>query len=264
MKTRRQVVLLATALMATVLHTPIVEGQWDQLALAQQLLREGPTERGRALEIARAIGPQNTGPELRAALRTALEREGMVHLRRWQASRRGEVIEPLRDPEFLVRASGVVAELQDPAAIRALAGALGTGSAAIRALEAFGEQAAPAVLAVVTSPDDITSMVNDGLIALRLMVEEAGKRPLSADTLQEIGRAAQQRLTERQRSVTTVWRAIDLAAVLDDPDLRRIVESLASNRNEVVAGGVEDPELIDRTQKHAYDRLAGVPALPRP
>ena len=133
----------------------------------------------------------------------------------------------------------------------------------IQALAAFGEQAAPAVLGVVTSTESHYDEVNHGLITLRFMVEQTGARSLSANTVDQIRRAAQQRLTGRQY-FPTLWNAMDLAVALNDPNLRRIVQSLASNRNEVVIRGVTDPELIEKTQKRAADRLAGVPALPRP
>jgi hypothetical protein len=106
-------------------------------------------------------------------------------------------------------------------------------------------------------------VVDDGLRTLRLIVEGASTRSLSPDTLDQIPRAAQQRVTRKQY-FTSLWYAIDLAVALNDPNLRRIVESLASNRNEVIARGVEDPKLIEQTQKRAAERLAGVPALPRP
>jgi hypothetical protein len=63
---------------------------------------------------------------------------------------------------------------------------------------------------------------------------------------------------------TTLWYAMDLAAVLGDEDLRSIIADLATYPNDIIARGVIDPELVQRTQQHARDRLAGVPALPRP
>jgi hypothetical protein len=58
---------------------------------------------------------------------------------------------------------------------------------------------------------------------------------------------------------TTVWDAVDLAIALKDPALRRIVKSLATDRNAVVARGIEDSETIEETQRLAAQRLAGVP-----
>jgi hypothetical protein len=142
-----------------------------------------------------------------------------------------------------------------------LAGALGTSPPALFALADFGEPAAQPVLDVVTSTDD-ASVVMDALTSLRLMAEGVGARPLATKTLRDIRRVAEQRLTGKQ-SVTTLWKAIDLAVVLKDPDLRRTVESLASDANAVVARGISDPELIRQTQMLAADRLAGVPPLPR-
>lgn len=261
METRRQVVLLVLAVFAVALGPTTVQAQVDQRALAQQILSGSARERSGAVEAARALGPQNTGPDLRAALIAALEREGQVESQRYYADLRGEALEPPEVPELIFRLSAVVAELRDPAAIPALVGVLGTGSTVTNALVAFGEEAIPAILAAVRSQETTHHVVDGALIALRFMVEGAGPHPLSAATLNEIRSAAKQRLTGKQ-VFTTVWRAIDLAVALKDPDLRRIVKSLATDRKEVIARGIEDSETIEETQRRAADRLAGVPPKP--
>lgn len=129
-----------------------------------------------------------------------------------------------------------------------------------RTVTFFGEQAAPAVLDVVTDPASSDSAVFDGLIILRMLVET--EESLSLETVARIRAAAEQRLTGRQ-SFLTLTRAIDLAAVLDDPALRRILEQIAGSPEEVRARGVTTPDLVERTQQRARDRLAGVPPLPR-
>jgi len=258
METRRQVVLLVIALFAVALGPATVQAQVDQRALARQILSGSAGDRSRALEAARALGPQNMGPELRTALIGALEREGRTRAQRYEADLRGEALEPLEDPEFIARVASVVAELRDPRAIPALTSALGTGSPVTRALVDFGEQAVPSLLAAVKSPATIHYVVEDALLVLRLMVEGAGPHPLSTATLNEIRGAAKQRLTGKQY-FTTLWDAIDLGMALDDPDLKRIVQSLASDRGEVVARGIDDPDTIGETQRLAAERLAGVP-----
>jgi hypothetical protein len=57
--------------------------------------------------------------------------------------------------------------------------------------------------------------------------------------------------------------AIDLAAVLGDPDLRPILESLASDPNAVASRGIGAGS-VEWIRKHAADRLAGAPPLLRP
>jgi hypothetical protein len=230
----------------------------DQKTLARQILRGNATERGRAVEAARTLGSEYIAPELRAALIRALEGEGQVRAQRYTASLRGEALQPLENPEFIAQVSRVVADLRDPTAIPALIGALGTGSPPARALAAFGEEAVPALVAAVKTPGTIHYVVDDALVALRFMLEGAAPRPLSAAAIDEIRRAVEVRLAGKQ-VFTTVWDAVDLAIALKDPALRRIVKSLATDRNAVVARGIEDSETIEETQRLAAQRLAGVP-----
>jgi hypothetical protein len=252
-------VLLVAALVVTAIQAN--GAQADQHMIAQELLGQDFRERNSAFEAALAIGPGNAGQELRLALITLLEKENRIVV---AARRRGVTVDTLDNPEFIAHVAGFVAELKDPQTIPVLAGALGSGSTApMQTLSAFGELAAPAILSVVMSPQSSHYEVEGGLTALRLMVEGAGPRPLTSGAIDQIRRAAQRRLTGPQY-FTTLWYAIDLAVVLKEDSLRRIVELLASRRTEVVARGVRDPALIEQTQKRATDRLAGVPAFPRP
>jgi hypothetical protein len=249
-------VLLIAALVVTAMHANAAQA--DQHMIAQELLGQ---ERNSAFEAALAIGPGNAGQELRLALITLLEKENRIVV---AARRRGVTVDTLDNPEFIAHVARFVAELKDPQTIPVLAGALESGSTApMQTLAAFGELAAPAILSVVVSPQSSHYEVEGGLTALRLMVEGAGPRPLTPGTIEQIRHAAQLRLTGPQY-FTTLWYAIDLAVVLKADSLRRIVELLASRRTEVVARGVRDPALIEQTQKRATDRLAGVPAFPRP
>lgn len=253
-------VVLVVAVLALTLATATVQAQVDQRALAQRIVGTNPTDQDNAVAQVLALGPQNAGPELRAALITLLDRNNRLVI---QAVKRDEAVETLVNPEFVAHVAHVVSQLEDPNAIPALAGALGTGSTLVRdALADFGERAAADVLRVVTALARSDDAVNDGLTTLRFMVEGARTRPLSAGTLDAIRRAAKQRLTGKQY-FTTVWQAIDLAVTLQDAELRRTVQSLATDRNEVVARGIEEPDLIELTQKRAAGRLAGGPPLPR-
>ena len=159
---------------------------------------------------------------------------------------------------------GSTLDLKSPRAIPELVKTLGLGFSIVpRQLAEFGEDAAPAVLAVVASADSDREAVYTGLMALRFMVEGAGQRPLSAGTREKIKQAAEQRLAARQQSILTLGAAIDLASVLGDPDLRRILESLASDPNAVMSRGIGAGS-IEWIRKRAADRLAGAPPLPRP
>lgn len=155
-------------------------------------------------------------------------------------------------------------DLRNPQAIPGLAKALGLGFSVVgRSLAALGEDGAAAVLAVVMRVEPDTYAVAEGLVALRFMVEETATRPLSAATIDRIQRAAEHWLSARGQSILTLGAAIDLAAVLDRPEMRRTLESLASDREAVAARGI-GAESIEMIRRRAAEGLAGIPPLPRP
>lgn len=244
----------ATAASAAAPQHPV-----NQEDLAKALLSSNAAERQRALGEVMAIEPAQRGAALRTALITLLERENKLVE---QALVRGVTVDQVESPEFISAVARAVAELKDPATIPVLAGALGDFNL-IQALADFGEQAVSAVVAVVKSPKSHYSSVDDGLRVLRFVVEQQQSRPLSPTTFTLIRQAAENRLSGPQ-NFTTLWYAIDLAAVLGDNDLKRTIEDIANYPSEVTARGVINPRLIAQTQKRAADRLAGVPALPRP
>jgi hypothetical protein len=263
MRTLRFIVVIGSAFSAQMwAQSP------DQHELAQKLVAASPaSERAMALAQMATLAPSNVGEELRAALIVALEREGRLHRERDSAVRRGQWSTPLDNPELILDLVSAAVPLNDPRTIPGLTGALGTGMRPIRALAAFGDSAVRSVVAVVMSSESMTASVDDGLVTLRMMVENqtAGRR-LSATSLAEIRRVAEYHLKVPGREAengVTLRRAIDLAAVLNDASLRYVIQALASDPNESMSRGVVDPRLIEKTQKPAADRLAGVPALPR-
>ena len=231
----------------------------DQQVIAKLLLSDNEQERDGAFNAARHIGPSASGPVLRAALIALLAKQNQLVRK---AERDGIPVDLIENPEFIVEVQEVVAALREPAAIPALAQALGT-FATVRALAAFGEQAVPDVVGVVRSAEIDHSAIDDGLIVLRWIVEHRGVSALSDNTIAQIRQAAEERLAGEQ-SFTTLWYAMDLAAALDDAQLRGIISGLAINPPDVVARGVTDPRLVEKTQQRARGLLAGVPALPRP
>lgn len=253
----RSAASVAGVVLATAVIAGAVEGQADQAVLAQQLLGQDRAQRDRALTAIESIDAENRSSELRTALITLLERLNAVKA---EARSRGVAVETLENPETIWYVAHLVAQLQDPRAIPALSKFPSVEAA--RALAAFGERAVPELVGVVASPTSHYTQVENGLLALRFIVEASAARPLSDGALRQIREAAEQRLTGEQY-FTPLWSAIDLAIALDDPQLRQIVEALASDRGEVIARGITAAHLIDRTQKRAADRLAGLPPLPR-
>lgn len=223
--------------------------QAGQRQLAERVLSADLDEQGRALQEIQAAGIGTAGPTVRDALIKALDREASVHRRRQAASRKGEPLDNLANPERLFELARLVTELREPLAIPALAGTLGTGMGVVRALVAFGEPAAGPVIRTVASAQTHYDAVDDGLVTLRMLVEMQEERPLDPGTMNQIRGVAAMRLNapgyELASTGVTLRRAIDLAVVLNDPQLRQTVEGLASDPDEVRARGVRDPVLID-------------------
>lgn len=252
---------IAVITVATVLRQQraAAQEQFEQPALARQLLSDDIGEQRKALVALREIGAANVGGPLRSAMVALLDRKNRKVA---EAREKGVALDALEDPEFVSAVQREVAALQDPRAISAMARALGMFTL-IRPLAAFGEPAAAPVLAVVNDPASHYSAVDDGLRVLRFMVEQRDVKPLSPSTIAQIREAVTRRLTGEQY-FTTLWYAIDLAAVVETPELRRTIEDIASSPSEVLARGVSDPGLVEKTRQRAADRLQGVPALPRP
>ena len=233
----------------------------DQSEVASQLLGSDVRARREALDLTRKLRGKMT-PALRAALLTTLEREAQLHTRRYEAMKRGDVIQDLEDAEFIGAVTRAVAELRDPGSIRGLAAALGSGATVTNALAEFGEAAAPAVIRVVSAHDSMPDAVGHGLITLRFLVEGEAIRPLSPRTRDAIRRVAREQLTAKQRFVSVLWRAIDLAVAVQDRELAALVQAIADNPQETITRGISDPDSVARIQKLASERLGGVPALP--
>jgi hypothetical protein len=230
--------------------------QVDQRDVAVQLLRGQSVERARAIERIQRIEISEMTPELRHSVVQALQREAELH-----AQRREMRIPPLERPELIVRLAEVVAAFDDPGTAPLLARGLGTGFVVIRSLAQFGEQAVVPILDVLATEKDV-SVVDDALVALRFIAEDVAEPALSSESRERI-RAVAHRYLLAKGSVTSLWRAIDLAAVLGGQDLRDRIGAIGSDAEQVVARGISDPDLVRRTQERAAARLRGVPPLPR-
>jgi hypothetical protein len=260
----------AFLMISLTMHVPVsytvvfaLERKVDQDEIAELLLSEDKYDRVRAVRVVSQMDTTTLTPNLRRALFASLEREAHEYYAGLDSYFRGEPVYRAEDAtDVFMDLARLVVALRDPEAIPALASTLGTGWMVIRALVGFGDDAIPAVLAVVLSPDSHPFQVQDGLTVLRIYVEQSGSQRLESATLDPLRRAALQRLSGEQ-SAPTIWKAIDLAIALRDPDLRRVVEGFATDSNAAIVRGITDPDLVQRTQKWAADRLAGVPATPR-
>jgi hypothetical protein len=258
----RPALLLAAILLFGSTAQPLqAQVQPDQRAIARDLVSSDRDVRLRGLIHAERIRPDEFTSELRNSVILALRSESALRQARWGAYRRGEELEPITDDLYGRLIERAVA-FGDPAAIPALAEAVGTGNMAIRALVGFGEQAVPALVKHLYDPDIIPYHIGSGLIALRMIVERATDRPLTQVSQARIRSTTHRFLTEGEGSVT-LGRAIDLAVALDDDELMGIVRSFASDPDAIRARGIDDPERVAALQRRAQERLDGKPALPR-
>ena len=246
---------------------PLTAAQVNQGDLARQFLEGDYEDLDQAAGIAATIPPQTMNNDLRLALIAALE----AAIERVDAQSRefrdGKESAPVGNPESMAVLSRLVVPLNDPRSIPALVGVMRFIPPASDVLTAFGELAAPDVVKAVMNLGSVRSQIDSGLITLRYMIEQPNTDyPLSDSTLDSIRKAARVHLLAKDPlgTGTTMRWAIDLAIVLDDPELRRIVESLASGPNAIRDRGVVRPDRVEKTQQRARDRLVGIPALPRP
>jgi hypothetical protein len=253
----------ATLLFGLALWLGTANAQVAQAELAQRVSEGGALARyGAALQV-RDMGPENASPVLRDALVTAFAEEAEA----FQAYQRGEA--PQVDVSTIGMLATVVGEFRDPRAMQSFMDVLGVGNAVSRGLAAFGDPAVPLLVEAARTgaakgSGERSEVVVDALIALRFLAEGTGQIALSSSSRQELVSVARERLLgARQASFSFLTRAIDLAAVLDDPELMRIVEAMATDPAEV-ASRLQNPSAraIERVQERARARLRGEPPLP--
>lgn len=235
-------------------------------AVIQNLRSTERAANDQALMALNGVPAEDIVPSVREALARAMAGANASSAQRYRSRRAGNPVSiGSWEGEGRLVLLSVIMRLRDPEMIPALAGALDTGVGVAQALAEFGERAAPDVLRVVMDPESLPRMNSGGLIALRFMLELG--QPLSDVTLNAITAAAERHLGATDEGGFSMRRAIDLAAVLSDPQLNEVLRVLASDPAEVAARGVAQEEVvnrIDQLQRAAQEALAGVPPLPRP
>ena len=190
-------------------------------------------ERDRALTLALELGPR-AGPGLRGAVIGAA----------W-AELRGETDRP-EGSEAIFDYLHAVAQLREPQAVPFLIEALVYGSNAANALADLAPGSFPAVVEAVSNSGSHPHRVGEGLTALRFMVEDGS---LHGGQVALVREAVRERLSGTQGN-SVVKAAVRLALTLGDPELRGIVETLATDR-----GAVEllvSPYLADGVTRTRY------------
>lgn len=202
--------------------------------------------------------------EIKESLLSALEEEVTYLEERRVRARAGIKLDRHRDPNFAATLTEIVIELHEPRALPLLIGVLGSGySRTFRALAEFGEPAVNPLVEVALNSNNINQQ-DQAMVALRCLVEHTN--PLSDDAMNSIRRVAEVRMNSPVRLAETgimLRKAIDLAVAVNDQGLRKLVELISYDSQAVRRQGISIPERIEKTQKHASDRLAGVPARQR-
>jgi hypothetical protein len=142
-----------------------------------------------------------------------------------------------RTGEYRLDVIQAVTQSSDPKVIPALIGALGTGTGVSKALARFGDVALEPLAAVARQDQPDDNAVTDALHALRYVLE-AGK-PISPRSRDLILVTAVERLTGRQLFLHVV-AGVELAVATKNPVLRRRVEQLANDPEQVRQMGIVD------------------------
>ncbi|WP_419167647.1 hypothetical protein [Candidatus Palauibacter sp.] len=193
---------------------------------AAVLLDDGDSrDTWRAIGLAVELGPR-AGQELRAAVIEA----AWAEVRR-EAAARGGVGPAGGDPDRMFMLFDAAAALRDPRTIPLMTEALKYGSGGSNALANLGAVAFPAVLAAVRDPGGHPYQVSGGVTALRFMIEDGW---LNAPRLEQVREVTRERLSGSQDHFI-VNAAVRLALALGDPELRRTVERIATDRAFVAA-----------------------------
>jgi hypothetical protein len=203
--------LLAFPAVSTAQERAPLPPMTEQAAAAALAEGQLTPERERALGL--DLGAR-AGPELRGAVIDAA----------W-AELRGETDRP-KESEAVFVYMDAVARLGDPRAIPFLIEVLGNGPGAWNALADLAPGSFPAVLEVVSNPEEDPSDVGGGLMALKFMLED---RVLTAGQTDQVRDVVRARLSGSHH-VTVVDATLRLALALSDPELRGIVERFADDR----------------------------------
>jgi len=225
--------LLAVALVIAIPATAAGQAREQRISMSEReavavLTADHHTQEGwrgvsRALKLAERLGP-DASPELRAAVIES----AWVEVRAERMRRMGEAVPGSAgsDPDVLFMHFEAAEAFRDPRAIPLMIEALKYGGGVMDALADLGAAAFPATLAAVSDPGGHWSRIGCGLTALRFMVED---RSLNASQTGQVREVVRERLFAAQHSFV-VNAAVRLALALDDPELRRTVERIATDR----------------------------------
>jgi len=256
MKTSRRIAATLTLVLGLMLTAGAVEAQVDQAEFARSIAQGGSYERFVAAQRVLEMGPRNAGPALRDALVRAFTDEAEA----FRAYRRGEAPQP--DLDAIGAMAMVVSEFGDPRAFEPMITTLAVAMGSVRGLAAIGDPAVGPLVEVARSGEAPETMMS-AFLTLRLLAEGVGRIPLSSSSRQELIAMARERMAPVPSYGAVLEWVIDLAAVLDDAELRETLEAMGADPTAVEARLVDPvPERVERVQQRVLERLRGVP--PRP
>ena len=228
--------------------------QQRQAELAADLLGDNGVRRERAVFVADALGPSRMSEDVRIALITLLEQ---FNDEQDVAEAQGIALESVVQGEFFLWVARVVATLDDPRAISALArvGNHAFSKHVASGLARLGEQALPAIVTVIDASraGESKFAVRTNLLAISMMVGDGGADRLSASAREDIVRVTRDSFWSQRG--TTIRKAIDIAVALDEPELVQMVVAISQDPSIVAERGL-DGFMVDRVHKHAVDALS--------
>lgn len=225
----------------------------QQAALAQDILsHEEDGRRQRAVSVAERLGPERISDDVRVALIELMEQ---LSDQQDIALAEGMPTNDVVNFEFFMHVARVVASLDDPRSIPALArvGNYGFSRPAAHGIASFGEQALPAILNVIDAPDVSHYATEYSIIALTKMVEDGGVQNLSMSARRDIARVARNSLQSQWTSI--LHPAMDLSVALNEPDLVQAVQAIAHDPSALRGRGFDQSTAI-RTRQHALDAIS--------
>jgi len=250
--------------MTLLVCVPCSARQLTRDELVRALSSADEYERREAIRYIRTNLPaEQRGSLVEQALAKELERVNEAVRKRIEADRAGMPLNDAFPEEYYAELVGLVSQSSNPVVLPPLVGALGTGTIVQKGIAKFGDEAVPHVVKIARlkvglvttgAPGDVPPHVVSGALKTLVLLLEQPDKPLTTHSRATIEKVAYERLTGRQEG-GVVAAACQLAIATRAPALRRRVEQIAIEANELEAMGIADAKWIDFVQSIARKSL---------